>query len=68
MVCNRGDRSREFSRINGLRDVRLESCGEASITILGARIAGQRHRREKPSVFSFMLPNPPDQSEPVLIR
>ena len=48
--------------------MRLESCREDSRPIFGARVAGQRDRGKKPSVFGFMLPNLPDQRVPVLIR
>ena len=67
MVRNGRDRCRQFDWVNGLRDMRLESCRKNTIPIFGARIARQRDRGEKPSVFSFMLPNLSDQPVPVLI-
>ena len=48
--------------------MRLESCREDSSPIFGARVARQRHRGKKPSVFGFILPNLSDQRVPVLIR
>ena len=68
MLCDGRDRCRQLDWINGLRDVRLESCGEDSSPIFRARVTRQRDRRKKTSVFSFILPNPPDQAVPVLIR
>jgi len=68
MVRNGRDRCREFDWVNGLRDIRLESCREDSSPIFGARVARERDRGEKTSVFSFIQPNLSDQSVPVLIR
>ena len=48
--------------------MRLESLREASSPIIGARVARQRHRGKKTSVFGFILPNLLDQYVPVLIR
>jgi hypothetical protein len=68
MVCNRGDRCGELDGVNGLRDMRLESCREDSSPIFGARVACQRDRGEKTSSFSFVLPNLADQAVPIFIR
>jgi hypothetical protein len=48
--------------------MRLKSCREDASPIYGARVARQRDRGEKTSVFSFILPNLSDQPVPVLIR
>ena len=48
--------------------MRLESCGEDTSPIFGARVVRQRDRWEKTSVFGFILPNLSDQPVPVLIR
>lgn len=48
--------------------MRLESRREDSSPIFGARVARQRDRGEKTSVFSFILPTLSDQLVPVLIR
>jgi hypothetical protein len=48
--------------------MRLKSCREDSSPIVGARVARQRDRGEKTSVFGFILPNLSDQRVPVLIR
>ena len=55
MVRHGRDRCREFDWINGLRDMRLESCRTDSSPIFGARVARQRDRGETPSVFDFIL-------------
>ena len=68
LMRNARDRCRELDRLNGLREMRLESCQQDSSPIFRARVARQRDRGEKPSMFSFMLPNLPDQRVPVLVR
>lgn len=62
------DYGHEVDGLNGLRELRLESCREDSSPIFGARGARQRDRGEKTSVFSFILPNLLDQLVPVLAR
>ena len=68
MMRNSRDHCRELDWLNGLRDMRLESCREGSSPIFGPRVARQRDRGEKTSVLSFIQPNLSDQSVPVLIR
>jgi len=48
----------------GFGRVRLESSREGPSAIVGARVACQGDRRQKTSMFGFMLPNPPAQRVP----
>lgn len=48
--------------------MRLESCGEDSSPIFGARVARQRHCGKKTSVFGFILSNLSDEGVPVIVR
>ena len=65
---NGRDRFHEIDWVNGLLDMRLESCRDASRAIFGSREARQRDRGKKTSAFSFILPNLSDQRESVLVR
>ncbi len=62
------DRCCEVDGINGLWEMRLESRREDTSPIFGARVAGERDRGEKTSVFGFMLPNVSDEYVPVFTR